>query len=303
LSEQLERRVAQIVRDFTEAVWLAAEVRRKAESGDLDFAAVHRLVGDSEDSALFRLKEECHALFRFALDRPESELQAEELFDLAVGALFHEAMKFREGYYLTRTYGSRLERMVEAGTASPELADSFRRVFQSGRQRMRESQVELSQLFEETRDQLLHLLREFPRSGFVARSVLERPERTEGVLGLALDEVLTKVYGAPAVAYRLAVESLVEGGHYGDALDLLSRDDAKRAAAACGHAKSFAAGMDGFVKGDVGRAIGELERWIEAGMNGPASWRAAAVGALEALAGDADTGAERLLAALTRVSD
>ncbi len=59
-----ERRVAQIVRDFLEAYQLSAEIHEALAQGGLDFARVARLVGDSEESALYRLKEECHALFR-----------------------------------------------------------------------------------------------------------------------------------------------------------------------------------------------------------------------------------------------
>jgi hypothetical protein len=301
-SELRERRVAQIVRDYIEAVSLAAAMRRQAEVGRLEFDAVHRFVGDSDESALFRLKEESHALFRFAQGRPESEVHAEELFDLAVGALFHEAMKFREGFYLTRTYGGRLERMVEAGTASPELAESFRRVFQAGRQRMRESQSEVAALFEETREQLLSLLRQFPRSGAIARSLLELPDRTEAVLGVSIDELLTRIYGSPAAAYGLAVESLVQSGHFGIAVELLSREDAVRAGPLCEAARRFAGGMDAYVKGDAEQAALELGGWVESGGRGPASWRATAEAALGVLAREGDPRAERALISLAGIS-
>ncbi len=298
LRERRERRVAQIVRDYMEAVALAAAMRRQAEGGALEFDTVHRLVGDSDESALFRLKEECHALFRFAQDRPESELQAEELFDLAVGALFHEAMKWREGFYLTRTYGSRLERMVEAGTASAELADSFRRVFQAGSNRMRESQTEVMQLCEETREQLVHLLRQFPQSGAIARSLLERPELTAGVLGVALEELFDKVFGSSADAYALALHSLVESGHYGEAAELLMREEAPRSAPLCASGVHFARGMECYVKGDAARAVSELRSWIESGRGGSRSWERLAVDALVELERDGDRRAGGLLAAL-----
>ena len=144
-----ERRVAQIVRDFLEAYQLSAEIHEALAQGGLDFARVARLVGDSEESALYRLKEECHALFRLDGERSSLELDADELFDLEVAALFHEGMKFRESYYLTTTYGPRLERMMAEGSATGPLAGAFLRLFEAGRRRMRESGSEVASLFRE----------------------------------------------------------------------------------------------------------------------------------------------------------
>jgi hypothetical protein len=140
--ELRERRLAQILRDFMEAFVLARTLGEDLRAGRLSFRTVTRLVGDAEDSALFRLKEETHALFRLDAARPRTEVQAEELFDLAVGALFHETMKFREGFYLTDSYGPRLSRMMAEGSAKGPLADAFWRVVEAGRRRMLESEVE-----------------------------------------------------------------------------------------------------------------------------------------------------------------
>src|SRR5258706_1169384 len=124
-----------------ESYALSQEVGRELRAGRLTFATVARLVGDEEDSALYRLKEECHALFRLDDARPRTEVQAEELFDLAVGALFHETMKFREGFYLTDSYGPRLQRMMAEGSASGPLADAFWRVFEAGSRRKLQSEA------------------------------------------------------------------------------------------------------------------------------------------------------------------
>ena len=194
--ELRERRLAQIVRDFMEGYVLSQEVGRELRAGRLAFGTVARLVGDAEDSALFRLKEECHALFRLDDARPRTEVQAEELFDLAVGALFHETMKFREGFYLTDTYGPRLQRMMAEGSASGPLADAFWRVFEGGSRRMLESEAEAEQLFRETRDQLLIVLRQLAASGAVARSLVEDATRSEQVFGMPLARLLADIYGS-----------------------------------------------------------------------------------------------------------
>lgn len=271
--EWRERRVAQIVRDFMEAYGLSAEIGAHLRAGDLDFAWVGRLVGESEESALYRLKEETHALFRFDVESSESELQAEELFDLAVGALFHEAMKFREGYYLTTSYGPRLERMIAEGSASGPLAGAFRNVIEAGRQRMLESEVETAELFDETRDQLVILLRQMPPSGAVARSLVEEPERARRVFGGEVASELESIYGSSADAYRLAIEDLLENGHFNAASRLLAREEVKAVLPNLDEMRAYSGGLARYFSGEPGPALDELRTWIAAGANGPDQWR------------------------------
>ena len=192
-----------------------------------------RLVGDAEDSALFRLKEECHALFRLDDARPRTEVQAEELFDLAVGALFHETMKFREGFYLTDTLrpaaaahdGRGLGYRVRSPTPSGACS-------KAGSRRMLESEAEAEQLFRETRDQLLIVLRQLAASGAVARSLVEDAPRAEQVFGMPLARLLADIYGSAARGYQLAIDSLIENGHYAEAAAVLEHPDARAAGVA-----------------------------------------------------------------------
>ena len=53
-----------IVRDFLIVHGMFRDVAARYWSGDLGFEQVQALVGETEESALFRLKERCHALFR-----------------------------------------------------------------------------------------------------------------------------------------------------------------------------------------------------------------------------------------------
>lgn len=279
-----ERRVSQIVRDFMEAYVLFGEIGQRLRAGNLEFSWIKRLVEESdEQSALYRLKEECHALFRFDTQRDEEDdLQAEELFDLAVGALFHESMKFREGYYLTITYGPKLERMVQEGAASGPLVEAFRRVFEAGRTRMLESELEVAELFDETRDQLMVLLKNMSGSGAIARVLVSDPPRTEQVFGVASAPLLETIFGSTGAGYRLAIENLVESGHFGEADRLFRHADAQEAEPElCEVGLSFALGMQHFYDGDSARAVQLLSDWLEAGARGPHSWRAGAVGVLE----------------------
>jgi len=276
-----ERQLAQIVRDFMEAYDLAEDIASRLYLGDLEFEAVRSLVSDSENSALYRLKEETHALFRFDQTASKEELQAEELFDLAVGALFHEAMRFREGYYLTTHYGPRLENMLQAGFARGPLATSFRRAFEAGRQRMRESAAESRELFDETRDQLLIVLQHLPNSRSVARSLVENPERTERVFGESLGTLLTTVFGSPEKGYRLALDGLIESGHFGTALLWIERDRGDEIAALRPDELCFLRGMKAHYAGLPGEALDHLECWIRGGDSLSCVWRRLAERAID----------------------
>jgi hypothetical protein len=280
-----ERRIAQIVRDFLESYERSQRVGERLRSGELEFAEVERLVGEDEQSTLYRLKEECHSLFRSdALAR--GELAGEELLDLAIGALFHEAMKFREGYYVTTTYGPRLERLLAGGTPPSALTNLFHRVFEAGRRRMLEAQAETQELFRETRDQLSVLLRQLPESGAVARSLVEDPGQSERVFGVPIDTLLADLYGSAQTGRTLAVASLVEGGHYAEAAELLERCESGQPAHV--GASCFARGMARYYAGDLAGSLDLLAAWTSAGCTGDSNWPEHARRALRAIASDAD---------------
>jgi hypothetical protein len=296
-----ERRLAQIVRDFCDAYVLAGEVAVGLRSGALEFVSVEGLVGDAEDSVLYRLKEGCHALFRSDQDRPADELAAEELFDLAVGALFHEAMKFREGFYVTRSYAPRLERMRAAEGKSGPLLEAFRGVLESGRRRVHESTAELQSLLRETREQLLIVLRQIGACGAVARALVEDPRRSEQVFGVGLARLLADIYGDPESAYASAIDDLLENGHFEEAGALLDRPEI-RELPVCRAARPYAAGMASYYRGRFAEAVAHLERW--GGGGSPHARHAARV--LDVLAADVAHSqpdlAERARAASARVS-
>ena len=278
-----ERRLAQIVRDFMEAYVLADDVVRRLALGKLDFGQVQRLVGDSDESALYRLKEQTHALFRFDKTSSEEELQAEQLFDLVVGALFHEAMKFREGFYLTTSYGPRLEAMLRTGAASGPLGAAFQRLFEDGRQRMRESAEETRRLFDETRDQLVVVLQHLPLGRSVARSLVENPERTRHVFVVAVQELLADIYASAAEGYRLALSGLVDSGHFEEAYALLQSEPVASSPGLGEDQRAFVRGMERHYAGDVRAALDDLSQWIQ-GASTPAEWRRSAARALESAA-------------------
>ncbi|MFQ5698336.1 MAG: hypothetical protein ACE5IL_08635 [Myxococcota bacterium] len=280
----LERHVAQIVRDFFEVWALSEEIGKRLLAGDLEFARVERFVGDSDESILHRLKEECHALFRANGDPSGEDLEAAELFDLAVGALFHEAMRFREGYYLTTSYGPRLDRMVEEGRDSGALALAFRRVFEAGHRRMLESFDQTRELLRESTEQLRTLLHHLRCSGLVARCLVDHRSRAEQAFGVPLPELLSELYGCAEQGYLAAVDSLLRHGHHAQAAALLERDDVRKLEASWTRAAPLARGLARYYGGDSVGALVELAPWLEDGAAGCIPWRDRAASVLAAIA-------------------
>ena len=107
--------LVQIVRDFISVHREMKRLFAEFRDGSLAFVDVRSLVADGESSVLYRLKERVHSLYRDETD--DSRLQrGEALFDLAVGSLFHEALKFRENFYQLEVYGPKVMRLrSEAG--------------------------------------------------------------------------------------------------------------------------------------------------------------------------------------------
>ena len=283
-----EQQLAQIVRDFMEAYALASRIGERLSEQDLEFHEVQRLVGDSEESALYRLKEETHALFRFDETSSAQGLQAEELFDLSVGALFHEAMKFREGYYLTATYRPRLEQMIAEGRAAGHLLQGFLRVLEAGQQRMSESAQESRELFNETRDQLLALLEQIAPNSAIARSLVDDPVRTEQVFNTSLEALLESVFGSAERGYQLALEGLIASGHYTEAVQLLERGELRKLDGFCTAARHFARGMERHYEGDAQATLQHFSRWVEHGRMGADVWVPTALRVLTKIAASAD---------------
>ena len=91
--------VVEIFRDFLAVHTRMADLVDHYARLTLSFDLVEDLVGDNHSSALYRLKEKCHALFRSSTTEEAADVRTEVLFDLAIGSLFHEAMILRENLY------------------------------------------------------------------------------------------------------------------------------------------------------------------------------------------------------------
>ena len=195
-------RILEILRDFLEVDRLVREVARRHRSQGLRFPELAALIRDDEGSVLFRLKERTHALFRGPGGVVRSPTHREALFDLAVGSLFHEAMKLRENLYQREVYGPRVRALhSDAEEESKALFDEFEKMLGAVDDRLDEGVRELETLSHRTADQLRLLIADLRDDGAV-RFVTERPAEVEAVFGIPLDALLEEMYGSVARGIR-----------------------------------------------------------------------------------------------------
>jgi len=297
-----------IVREFLLAHRLLRRLFERHRSGELHFEEVQALVGDTEASVLFRLKERCHALFRAG--GGDDELPRVALFDLAVGSLFHEAMKLRENFYQLEVYAPKVEaarRDAESGTEA--LFEEFARILAASRERLVEALLESEALLEQTRRQFRVLLRTHRTNGLVVRYLLENAELAEEVLGESLDAFWTDVHGDAVAAYALAARSYLESGYFDESkrvlAEALSRDPER---ADLRSALAYADAMSAYLAARYDESLRSLESWVEGGLiAGDEQFRSLAltavtrVSTLSAGAGRADLG-ERAIALAQRLA-
>jgi hypothetical protein len=252
-----EAGLVDIVREFLLAHQLLRRMFERHRRGELRFDEVQALAGDTEASVLFRLKERCHALFR------GGEVFGDALFDLAVGSLFHEAMKLRENFYQLAVYAPEVEAaraLAEPG--SEGLFEEFTRILAASRVRLAEAFAECEALLEQTRRQLFGLLAVHRENGLVTRYLIENAALASDVLGEPLDAFFARVHASPVAAYALAARSYLESGYFDEARAALqeaaSRDPGR---AELRRAADYAEGMSAYLHGRYEDALARLERW------------------------------------------
>jgi len=257
-----------IVREFLDVGEQMKALFVRYRRGELDFDSVRRLCDDNDGSALFRLKERCHSLFRRDDGRGVTGAPGREaLFDLAVGSLFHEAMKLRENLYQLERYRPRVEALRQQGDRdSGELFDEFEKILERSSTSLEESVLEVERLTGQIRAQLMRLIVDHGATGLVARCLYENREALDCVYPEGLDALLGGVFGDAVEGYLAAAESYLESAYYSDALAALaeagrrapSHEDVHRAAL-------YAEGMQAFFSRDYARSMARLADWLDAG--------------------------------------
>ena len=274
-----------ILREFLTAHELLDQLAERYQRDELVFAELREFVGDGEGSVLFRLKEKCHALFRPEPDSSQVARPREALFDLAIGSLFHEAMKFREDFYQREVYGPRVRSLrAEAGTEANGLFHEFERILSAVSARLETGLIETQSLMAQSWGQLQVLLSDRPDDGFVTRFLIERRETLEKLGPPGLVAVLASIHDTAAAGYVVAGHSYLASGHYEAAHRALAT------ALECGgdqgevaQLSAYARGMSAYIAGDYAACLVGLSEWEEAGSAGDGSLKDLAYAAVASL--------------------
>jgi hypothetical protein len=255
-----------IVRDFLTAHQIMRRCFASFRNGDLEFVDLAELVGDDEGSVLFRLKERCHALFRPRDPEVGMATQCEALLDLAVGSLFHEAMKFRENFYQRESYGPRVRGLrSQRKEGDDALFREFEKILAAVSARLEEGVQENEILIQQTGDQLRVLLAEHPESDFVLRYLIENQGIAEDVFATSLDDLLAEFTGSPAEGFRCAGRSYLDSGFYEEADGALARSlELGGDPSELEPLRLYARGMMDYLAGSYGGCIAQLLQWHEA---------------------------------------
>jgi hypothetical protein len=261
----------QVVREFLAAhAEMSALLEASGSSTDeLCFDAVRALVGDDDHSVLYRLKERSHKLFRADGPGETESVRREALFDLAVGSLFHEAMKLRESLYQREVYAPRVAALRAAAEdhEAEDLFLEFERILDRSVGRIREVVAEVRILLAQTRDQLRLLLIERAGERIVTRFLLSRRAQVDATFPEGFEGLLQATHGATVTGLVEASRSLLESAYFVEATRTL-REAARYEGAPrneIDHLALYAEGMQAFLDEDYAASLVALEAWVDLG--------------------------------------
>ena len=211
------RNILEMVRGLLLSEVAFREIHKKYKERNLRFSDIGNWIDDKRQGLLYNLKEQCHSIFRYMGKGPLHK--NEWLLDLAIGSIFHEAMKLRESIYQLEVYRPKyLQYKLKAGKSAYErdYLQQFERIISRAEQGVADGMEETRSLFQDATAQLIDFFKGSARNAFLVRFLLEH---------LAL---LRKVYGSRGAkrifdamfekgvldAYSLAGRSYLQSEHY-----------------------------------------------------------------------------------------
>ena len=245
--------ILEIVRDYLYSYIQFQSLYEKYKTLTLTFDDVEEFVTDKDPTvSLFNLKESCHMLFRYQEDEHCSD--EEKLLDLAVGSIFHEAMKLRENLYQLEVYKPRYLQIQDSKEASDyehNLLQEFIKIGARTEKRLAESVKETKRLLRDTLNQLAHLLPRYKDNHVLMRFLLRNKELMQQAFGKrkGLQIIADMFPGGLAEAYAREGQGYLASEHYDLAAEFF-----KHALTYKPHDQGlkgyylYARGMDGFYK-------------------------------------------------------
>lgn len=219
--------VVELLRDFLE-VWLQfRQIYRRYQQGQLTFEEMASFVDDKDPYLpLFRLKEISHKLFRKpGGDHPEEG----RLFDLAVGSIFHEAMKARENLYQLqayRPYYVELQRREAVTPYQRRLYAEFSKIGHRAERGLREGLAETRRLFKDTLEQIrAFLVRGWRDNALLVRFILRHEDLLRRAYGKrGFESLVAEAFPEGfAAALKEGALSFMKGEHFAEAERLFKR--------------------------------------------------------------------------------
>jgi len=253
------------VNDLLEAAIIHRQIAGLYRQGKLRFSHIEPLIDDRGQSLLYRLKENCHTLFRHGDDG--SPHDGEKLLDLAVGSVFHEAMKLRENLYQVDMYEPRYSGIQLRNGPHHEIwLQRFEKIVVRAEQGIREGITDITALFAETLDQLLDLIQGYRDNDLLVRFLITQRSLFVRAYGKKrFEQLLAAMFrGGLIEAYSVAAMGYLRSAYY----DMASRLLAKALRQAPGDAKlkflhRYARGLDAYYNNDYERALRSFSGLID----------------------------------------
>ena len=266
-----DRNILEMVRRLLLSEVVFQEIYKKYKEDNLRFSDIGNWVDDKGQSLLYNLKEQCHSIFRY---RGKGPLHKNEwLLDLAIGSIFHEAMKLRENIYQLEVYRPKyLEYKSKIGKSAYErdYRQQFERIISKAEQGVADGMEETRSLFQDAMAQLIDFFKGSSKNPFLSRFLLEHFTLVQKVYGgertkRVFDTIFKKGF---LDAYSLAGRSYLQSGHYdlasfnfSKALKLHPHDSDLR------FLLNFSLGMNAYYKNAYSRALSCFTKLIPLRIN------------------------------------
>ena len=244
--------ILEIIRDYLYSYVNFQSFYEKYKSDNLNFDDdVEKFINDKDSTLpLYSLKQSCHMFFRYQGEEKCSD--EEMLFDLAVGSIFHEAMKIRESLYMLQVYKPRFMQIrsnQETSDYERHLLREFQKMGVRTERRLAESMGEVRRLFKDTLKQLTGLLPRYKDNPVLIRFLLRNKDLLQQAFGerKGLKIIADLFPGGLGEAYDVEGKSYLKSEHYDLAADFFRQ--ALKYRPDDGELKVlylFARGMDGY---------------------------------------------------------
>lgn len=177
--------IFEVVRNYLYSYIDFQHIYKKYRMQTLQFKDVEGFVTDRDISIpLFKLKQTCHRLFRQNLE--EGSTNEERLLDLAIGSIFHEAMKMRENLYqltVYKPYYLQLHNTTYSPDYEKKLLHEFMKIGTKAEKGLAESMIEIKRLFDETKNHIANILPKYKNNPILMRFLLRNMHLMQGTFG------------------------------------------------------------------------------------------------------------------------